>query len=85
MLFSGITTIIKGVNVFLNVAGGHRYTRVFKLPAHLDAGAHSVVLFRYLYDWNLSLLEGPSCLSVTASHEVSIGFPFRSSQNFKEE
>jgi hypothetical protein len=85
LLFSGVATVIKGVNVFLDVAGGYRCIRVFKLPAHLDTGACSVVLFGHLYSWSLSLLEGLSCLSATASHKVSIGFPFRSSQNFKEE
>ena len=45
-LFSGsIVTIIKGVNIFLNIASSHRYIRVFKLMVHLGAGARLVVLF----------------------------------------
>ena len=68
-------TIIEGVDVFLDVTGGHRCTRVFELALHLDTGAHSVILFRRLYSWDLSLLKGPSCLNVTAFHKVSVGFP----------
>ena len=78
-------TIIKGINIFLDIASGYRCIRVFELLAHLDTKAYLVILFKYLYNWNLLLLEGLSCLSVTAVHEVSKGFPFRSSQNFKEE
>ena len=78
-------TVIKGVNIFLDVAGGYRYTRVFKLALHLNTGACLVILFGYLYSWNLLLLEGPSCLNITAIYKVSIGFPFRLSQNFKKE
>ena len=36
---SSIATIIEGVNVFLNVAGGRRYTRVFKLAVYLGTRA----------------------------------------------
>ena len=68
-------TVIKGVDIFLNVANSHRCMKVFKLPLHLDAKAHLVVLFGRLYGWNLLLLKGPSCLSVTAFHEVPVGFP----------
>ena len=78
-------TVIKGVNVFFNVAGSYRCIRVFKLIVYLGARAHSVVLFRHLYIHNLLLLEGPSCLVVTAFYKVSVGFPFRSSQNLREE
>ena len=85
MLFSGVATVIKGIDVFLDVAGGYRYTKVFELPAHLDTRAYSVILFRYLYSWSLLLLEGLSCLNATASHKVSVGFLFGLSQNFKEE
>ena len=67
-------TIIKGVDVFLDVAGGRRCTRVFKLALHLDTRACLVVLFGRLYGWDLSLLKGPSCLSATAFHKVPIGF-----------
>ncbi len=82
---SGVITIIEGINVFLNVAGGRRYMRVFKLAVYLGTGARSVVLFRHLYIRNLLLLEGPSCLIMTAFYRVSIGFLFRSSRNLREE
>ena len=85
LFFSGVTTVIKGVNIFLNIAGGYRYTRVFKLIVYLGAKARSVVLFRHLYIYNLLLLEGPSCLIATAFHKVSIGFLFKSSRNLREE
>jgi len=68
-------TVIKSIDVFLNIASGHRCIRVFKLPLYLDARARLVVLFRHLYSWNLSLLEGPSCLNATAFYEVPVGFP----------
>ena len=67
-------TVIEGVDVFLDVASGHRCTRVFKLALHLDTRAHLVILFRHLYGWDLLLSKGPSCLSVTAFHKVPIGF-----------
>ena len=45
-LFSGgITTVIKGVDIFLNVAGGCRYIRVFELAVYLGTRAYLVVLF----------------------------------------
>ena len=43
--FSGVVTVIEGVDVFLDVASSCRCTRVFKLAVHLGAGARSVVLF----------------------------------------
>ena len=67
-------TVIEGINVFLNVTGGRRCTRVFELTVYLGAGARSVVLFRHLYIYNLLLLEGPSCLIATAFYKVSVGF-----------
>ena len=78
-------TVIEGVNVFLDVAGSYRCTRVFKLAVYLGARAHSVILFGHLYICNLLLSEGPSCLIATAFYEVSVGFPFRSSRNLREE
>ena len=84
LFFSSVVTIIEGINVFLNVAGGRRCTRVFKLMVHLGARAHSVVLFGHLYIRNLLLSEGPSCLIATAFYEVSVGFPFRLSRNLRE-
>ena len=76
LLFSGITSIIKGVCVFLS--GNHKYIRVFELLAHLGVGAYSAVLLRGLYYYNLSLLKGPSCLGATAFYKVSVEFPLRS-------
>ena len=82
---SGVVTIVKGINVFLDVAGGRRCMRVFELVVHLGTRAHSVVLFRCLYVCNLLLLEGPSCLIVMAFYKVSVGFLFRLSRNLREE
>ena len=72
-------TIIEGINIFLNVTGGRRCTRVFKLAVYLGTRAYLVVLFRHLCVRNLLLPEGPSCLIATAFYKVSIGFLFRSS------
>ena len=85
LLSSGIVTVIEGVNVFLNIAGGHRCMRVFKLPVYLGAGARLAVLFGYLYTWDLLLLEGPFYLIMMAFYKVSIGFLYRSSRDLKEE
>ena len=74
---SGIVTVIEGVDVFLDIAGSCRHIRVFELAVYLGTRARLVVLFRYLYICNLLLLEGPSCLVVTAFYKVSIGFLFR--------
>ena len=84
LFFSGIATVIEGVDIFLDIAGGHRYTRVFKLAVYLGARARSVVLFRRLYIYNLLLPEGPSCLIATAFYKVSIGFLFRLLRNLRE-
>ena len=59
--------------------------RVFKLLIHLGARAYLAVLSRYLYIQDLLLLEGPSCLVITAFYKVSVGFPYKSSQDLKEE
>ena len=82
---SSIITIIEGINVFLNVAGGYRCIKVFKLTVHLGTRAYLAILFRHLYVYNLLLLEGPSCFVVMAFYKVSIGFLFRSSRNLREE
>ena len=68
-------TIIKSINVFLDIASSRGCTKVFKLPLYLDAKAHSVILFGRLYSWNLSLSEGLPCLSAMAFHKVPVGFP----------
>ena len=82
LLSSSVVTIIKGVCVFLRVIGNRRCIRVFKLLAHLGIRARLAVLPRGLYYRNLSLLEGPSCLSATAFYKVFMEFPFRSSRDF---
>jgi len=65
-------SVIKGIYVFLS--GNHRYTRVFELLAHLGIRAHSAVLPRGLYYYNLSLLERPFYFGATAFHKVFIEF-----------
>ena len=84
MLFSSIITIIKGVYIFLSIDSNRRYVRVFKLLVYLGVRAYSAILPRGLYYRNLSLLEGPFCLSATAFYKVFIEFLFRSLQDFKE-
>ena len=83
LLSGSVITVIEGVYIFLS--GNRRCARVFKLLEYLGIGARSAVLPRGLYYRNLSLSEGPSCLCVTAFHKVSIEFPFKSLQDFKEE
>jgi hypothetical protein len=83
LLFSSIITVIEGVYVFLSVASDRRYIRVFKLLVHLGIRAYLAVLPRGLYYRNLSLLEGPSCLSATAFYKIFMEFPLRLSRDFK--
>ena len=83
LLSGSVITVIEGVCVFLCVIGDRRYTRVFELLAHLGIRACSAILPRGLYCRNLLLLEGPSCLSVTAFHKVFVEFLFRSSRDFQ--
>ena len=85
LLSSSVITIIEGICVFLSVASNYRCAKVFKLLVHLGIRAYSAILPRGLYCRNLSLLEGPSCLSATAIYKVFIEFLFRSSRDFKEE
>ena len=73
--------IVKGVCIFLS--SDCRYIRVFKLLVYLGVRACLAILPKSLYCYNLSLLEGPSYLYITAFHKVSIEFPFRSLQDFK--
>ena len=80
LLSSSITAVVEGVCVFLS--SNYRYARVFKLLVHLGIRACSAVLPRGLYYRNLSLLEGPSYLYVTAFHKASVEFPFGSSRDF---
>jgi len=83
LLSSSVVTIIEGVCVFLRVISNCRYIRVFKLLAHLGIRACLAVLPRGLYCCNLSLLEGPSCLSATAFYKVFMEFPFRLLRDFQ--
>jgi len=83
LLSSSVITVIEGVCVFLS--GNYRYVRVFELLEHLGIRAHSAVLPKGLYYYNLLLLEGPSCLYATAFYKVSVEFPFRLSRDFKGE
>jgi hypothetical protein len=80
LLSSSITAIVEGVCVFLS--GDYRCIRVFKLLVHLGIRAYLAVLPRGLYYYNLSLLEGPSYLCVTAFYKVSVEFPFRLLRDF---
>jgi len=81
LLSGSVTTIIKGVCVFLS--GDYRCAKVFKLLEHLGIRARSAILPKGLYYRNLLLSEGPFCLYVTAFHKVSVEFPFGSSRDFK--
>ena len=83
MLSNSITTIIEGVCVFLS--SNHRYTRVFKLLAHLGIRAYLTILLKGLYYYNLLLLKGPFCLNAMAFYKVFVGFLFGLLQNLKEE
>ena len=70
-------TVIKGVNVSLNIVGDYsRYVRVFELLVYLGTGAYIVVLLKALRVYNLLLLRLPSCLIVAAVHRVSVEFLF---------
>ena len=57
--------VVEGVCVFLS--GDYRYV-------YLGIRARLAVLPRGLYCYNLSLLEGPSCLYATAFYKVSVEF-----------
>jgi len=83
LLSSSVATVIEGICVFLSVAGNRRYARVFELLVYLGIRTRLAILPRGLYYCNLSLLEGPSCLSATAFYKVFIEFPFRSLRDFK--
>ena len=77
LLFSSVVTVVEGVYIFLSVASDYRCARVFELLVHLGIRARSAVLPRGLYYYNLSPLEGPSCLSATAFYKVFVEFLFR--------
>ena len=77
LLFSGVVTVIEGVNVSLNIISDYnRYIRIFKLLVYLGAGAYIIILLKALYARNLLLLRIPFCLIAAAVHRVSIKFPF---------
>ena len=77
LLFSGVVTVIEGVNVSLNIISDcNRCTRAFKLLVHLGTRACIVILLKALRAYNLLLLRLPSCLIAAAIYRVSIEFPF---------
>ena len=77
LLFNSVITIIKGINVSLNIISDYnKYARVFELLVHLGTRAYIVVLLRALCACNLLLLRLPSYLIAAAVHRVSIEFPF---------
>ena len=77
LLSGGVVTIIKGINVSLNIVSDYsRYIKVFKLLVYLGTGVCIVVLLRALHACNLLLLKLPSCLIAAAVYRVSIEFPF---------
>ena len=77
LLFSGVVTVIEGINVSLNIVSNYnRYMRVFELLVYLGIRACVVILLRALHTRNLLLLKLPSCLIAAAVYRVSIEFPF---------
>ena len=77
LLFSGIMTVIEGINVSLNIISDYnRCARVFKLLVYLGARACIVVLLGALRAYNLLLLRLPFCLIVAAVYKVSVKFLF---------
>ena len=83
LLFSGVVTVIEGVNISLNIISDYsRCVRVFKLLVHLGIRAYIVVLLRALRARNLSLLKLPSCLIAAAVYRASVEFPFWLLRNF---
>ena len=70
-------TIIKGINVSLNIISDYsKCIKVFKLLVYLSARACIVVLLKALHARNLLLLRLPSYFIVVAVHRVSVEFPF---------
>ena len=77
LLFSSIITVVKGVNVSLNIISNcSRCMRVFELLIYLSTGVYIVVLFKALHAHNLLLLRLPSCFIAAAIYKVSVEFPF---------
>ena len=77
LLFSGVVTVIKGVNVSLNIIGNcSRCIRVFELLVYLSTRAYMVILLGALYTYNLLLSRLPSYLIAAAVYKISVEFPF---------
>ena len=77
MLFSSVITVVKGINVSLNVISDYsRCVRVFKLLVYLSIRAYIVVLLGALRACNLLLLKLLSCLIAAAIYRVFIEFLF---------
>ena len=76
LFFSSVVTIIKGIYVFFSVTSNHRYTRIFKLLAHLGVRARLAVLPKGLDYRNLLPLKGLFYFKMTVFYKVSIEFPF---------
>ncbi len=74
MFSNGVVTVVKGINVFLDVIDSCGYTKVFEFLLYLDIKACLVVLFGHLCGWNFLLSKGLSCLGVMAFYKVFIGF-----------
>lgn len=85
LLSSGIATVVEGVYVFFDVAGGRRCARVFELLVHLGAGARRVVLPSALCAYNFSQSRVPSRPLATAFHRVSVGFLLSHREILREE
>ena len=86
LLFNSVTTIIKGINVSLNIVSNcSRCVRVFEFLVYLNAKAYIVILLGALHARDLSLSEGPFCLGAAAVYRVSVEFPFRLSRDFLRE
>ena len=83
LLFGGVVTVIKGINVFLNVISDYRCVRVFKLLVYLGTGCCTAFLLRALRACDFSLSKGPFYLGAAAVYRVSVEFLFRLSRCFK--
>jgi len=77
LFLSGVVAVIKGVFIFFNVVNNYRYIKVFKFLAYLGARAYTVVLFKGLYTYNLSLLKRLFYFKAMAFYKMSIEFLFK--------
>jgi hypothetical protein len=85
LLSGGVVTVVEGIYVLLNIAGGCRCAKVFELLVYLSARACTAVLPRGLRTRNLLLLEGPSCLKATVVYRASVEFPLGRREISREE